>query len=103
MDEAIWRKKYSTLESTNETLEVLPFGFGPTGQLMAGIEYYPIPLFGFFIEGGAQGLIGLHRLEKITRVTQSLPGGGSNTSSHTQDTWSFDAYWLSSWQLQFGL
>lgn len=82
----------SVLIEGNVTSRSVEFGFGPTGQLMAGLEYYPVPLVGIFIEGGMQALLGLHRVEKKSVATYQ-----------TETTWGFNTYLLNAWQLQFGL
>ena len=92
----------SALREGNVDSKSVEFGFGPTGQLMGGLEYYPVPLVGIFIEGGMQALLGLHRVEKTTHTTQQS-GSESVTTSRTETTWGFNTYLLSAWQLQFGL
>ncbi|MEI6806430.1 MAG: helicase-related protein [Myxococcaceae bacterium] len=83
---------YSRQINGSSVLKSNSFGFGPSGQLMAGFEYYPISWVGIFIEGGMQALIGLHRVNQTTSAVKSA-----------EDTWSFNAYLLNAWQLQFGL
>jgi hypothetical protein len=83
---------YSTIKTGDIVSKSNSFGFGPSGQLMAGLEYYPVPLIGIFIEGGMQALIGLHRVSETTSTVKSA-----------EDTWGFNAYFLNAWQLQFGL
>ncbi|MBH1988824.1 MAG: hypothetical protein I8H75_04455 [Myxococcaceae bacterium] len=75
----------STGKRQNETSI---FGLGPEGSIATGIEYYPVPLLGIFMEGGVRGLIGLHRIEdRIENIT----------------TWDFRSYSLYAWKLQAGL
>ncbi len=98
---------YSRFEESNLRSESSNFGFGPAGQIMAGLEYYPIPLVGFFVEGGMHALIGLHRVDEQRKETHTYSDGNSTSSYEsygtTETTWGFNAYLLNAWQLQFGL
>ncbi|MBL4818943.1 MAG: DEAD/DEAH box helicase family protein [Deltaproteobacteria bacterium] len=95
--------KYSQVREGDISTRSSELGFGAEGYVGTGIEYYPWPFVGVFIEGGWHALVAAHRVIKTTHTRQDFPNGGFSTSSHSEDTWSLNSYWMQNWQLQFGL
>jgi hypothetical protein len=75
--------------AAGDPTHVNEYGFGPHMGASAGLEFFPIPEFGFYVEGGYQAAFLAHRTKK-------------DEDAQNYD-WLFHTYWLQGPVIHFGL